>query len=240
MRCARAASPPAAGGNSARPGRGRGRGRASQARRHAGIARPSGSSRPPSETEGPPRISGRRPQVDETVERTSDQVNRPACLPYGTGQTGLPERLTSLRKPCAAVIPSMAPLWRGAGIPWAWGQRHVRTASDAAYRVRPRDCKAEKHGRPDIFPGTIGTGRNLPRGGACPQAESPAGGLCGREFTGQDEAPIRHRQRHRPRRQGACRRPAGEGRRRGKAGQDGGLRWLGRRRGATAAPRLSG
>ena len=44
------------------------------------------------------RLSRRRPKVDETVERTSDQNGPPGCH-----RTGLPERLTSLRKPCAAV-----------------------------------------------------------------------------------------------------------------------------------------
>src|SRR4051794_35969892 len=130
-----------------------------------------------------PHVPGRRPQVDETVERTSDQVDR-----AGVSRTGLPERLTSLRKPCAAVTRYLAPLWRSAGVPWAWGQRHVRTASEAAYRPHPLPCKAENRPRPDFFPATLAGGRKLPRKPREAQAETPAAGRIGRESTGTASA----------------------------------------------------
>ena len=67
-------------------------------------------------------LKRRWPKVNETVERTSDQSG-----PLGRIRTGLPERLTSLRKPFGRA---------------AWGQRHVRTAS-AGY-VRPLLCHCKK------------------------------------------------------------------------------------------------
>src|SRR4051812_35659397 len=102
----------------------------------------------------------------------------------GMTRTGLPERLTSLRKPCAAVTRYLAPLWRSAGVPWAWGQRHVRTASGAAYRPHPLPCKAENRPRPDFFPATLAGGRKLPRKREGVPGETPAGGRIGRESTG--------------------------------------------------------
>jgi hypothetical protein len=104
------------------------------------------------------------------------------------GRTGLPERLTSLRKPCAAVTRYLAPLWRGAGVPWVWGQRHVRTASGAAYRPHPLPCKAKNPCWPDFFPATFADGRKLPRKLREAQAETPAGRRIGRESNGEPSA----------------------------------------------------
>lgn len=91
------------------------------------------------------RLSRRRPQVDETVERTSDQSGPP-----GWRRTGLPERLTSLRKPFGRV---------GAG-----GQRHVRTASAAAYTPSRLPRKAENRGGPNFFLSPGGMPGNGPEG----------------------------------------------------------------------------
>ena len=113
-------------------------------RRRRGIAQKGGDLRghratlPESRRTAPCRG---RPQVDETVERTSDQRGPP-----GLRRTGLPERLTSLRKPCAAVTRSVCASGGARRVPWAWGQRHVRTASGAHICPPRRDAK-EKCGR---------------------------------------------------------------------------------------------
>ncbi len=119
-----------------------------------------------------------RPQVDETVERTSDQSEPPDLR-----RTGLPERLTSLRKPCAAVTRLFCASHERAGFrgPGARGTCVLRLR---AIYARPARTQRKISGSAEIFSCALARSRKLTLVLTRLPAEARVRRCFGRESTG--------------------------------------------------------